>query len=346
MLHVETSLPVLRGYSSLTHILQKIGCWHGGQPQHTDCHNLSPTKKVLGRAAGASSCQQQGTAASLEMVHSPAVMLESWTHIPSCSGGWSPQVSRNLCSWAGGVLLLLLASKWGFWEMLTTGLSFWQRCFLDGLSTADNSNILTLRNTSPSIINPMLLSKVERWREMKLGHCCCRFVSGVGGTFSWNLVSCEGPNNPQLWCASQTHHGIDELFSGALRCVNLWQQKAERKQQISVFSAGSTEEGLLLQLPWWMNREHWVWCKPLCEEDPGNGSAHPKEVVSAKAGSSTGGRGRNRKAGEEIPTLPPAPQSHRGNNAVKCNLVMYTFTKLGTSQGFRVILLWRHNGFD
>lgn len=89
-----------------------------------------------------------------------------------------------------------------------------------------------------------------------------------------------------------------------------------------------------------------MWCKPLCKEDLGNGSAYPKEVVSGKGGSSTGGKGRNRKAGEEIPTLPPAPQSHRGNSAVKCNLVIYTFTKLGTSQGFRIILLRRGNGFD
>lgn len=68
--------------------------------------------------------------------------------------------------------------------------------------------------------------------------------------------------------------------------------------------------------------------------------------MSGKDGSGTGGRGRNRKAGEEIPVLPPAPQSYRGNIVIKSKLVIYIFTALGTSQGFRVILLWRGNGFD
>lgn len=84
--------------------------------------------------------------------------------------------------------------KQGFGEMLTTGLSLWQQHFLDGLSTADNSNVLTLRSRSPSIINPTLLSKLEWWRETKLGRCSCRFFSEVGGTFSRKLVACEGAN--------------------------------------------------------------------------------------------------------------------------------------------------------
>lgn len=139
-------------------------------------------------------------------------ILQQWcwragSHIPSWSGGWPPR-SPGTCAHGQELYSCCLQEeyKWGFWEMLTTGLSLWRQCFLDGLSTADNSNILMLRNTSSSIINPMLLCKIEWWREMKLGHCCCcRIVSGVGGTFSQKLVSCKDPN-PQLWQASQTHH--------------------------------------------------------------------------------------------------------------------------------------------
>lgn len=72
---------------------------------------------------------------------------------------------------------------------------------------------------------------------------------------------------------------------------------------------------------------------------PGDASAHPKEVVSGKDGSCTGGRGRIRKVGEENTPLPPAPQSRWEISAVKNNLVIYIFTASGGSQGFRVMLL-------
>lgn len=59
----------------------------------------------------------------------------------------------------------------------------------------------------------------------------------------------------------------------------------------------------------------------------------PKEMVSGKNGSCSRGRDRNRKADEEST---PEPQSQMGISAGKSNPVIYIFTALRASQGFRV----------
>lgn len=111
MLHVKSSPAVLRGYSSLIHVLpKKIGCRRGGQPRHTDYLYPSPTTEVFGEVARATSI-----AAISETAHPPAVML--WGRDP-CSvlgqGGTIPPRPRRAHFHERELLLLFTDAQW-FW---------------------------------------------------------------------------------------------------------------------------------------------------------------------------------------------------------------------------------------